>query len=199
MTVGDWNTLRHAASQGYADAIICLASIEIIERSNRPEVIGPLNEADAGRAVRILADAAFFRVQIFLTRAFAPVRRGDYHLRAAMDFLRAPGRLDEVTPVEDRPRYERAIALFHEAEADPALKLLSHMRHKSMAHLAIPDPSVPLPKYDELFAFARRCAEIWQELSYAARVVMIDIDHQIDAYRESADALWGKWEHDSRD
>jgi len=58
--VKDWNTLRQVACQDYSDGIVGLATIEIVECSNRPSVIGPPNDAEAGRAATIMRDAFSF-------------------------------------------------------------------------------------------------------------------------------------------
>lgn len=193
--VSDWGKLKAVAAQGYSDGILCLASIEIIERSNRPSVIDPLNEHEAGRAARLFIDAALFRLQMFITRAYAPVRHtGDLHLRAAIGFLEQPGRLMEETRLENRNELADAIRLFTKASRDPRLTLLKHMRDKMLAHWAEPDARLRLPMYHELFDFTKETCAIWERLSFGAGTVMIELDDQIDAYRESAEAFWSRWE-----
>ncbi len=193
--IDDWGKLREAAKQGYSDGILCLANIEIIERSNRPSVIDPLNRHEAGQAARLLIDAALVRLQIFVTRAYAPVRHADdLHLRAAIEFLQQPGRLAEERWPENRQNLAKAIELFGKAASDERLILLKHMRDKMVAHLAEPNSKLRLPMYDELFGFARDTCAIWEQLSFGAGTVMIELDHQIDAYRESAHAFWSRWE-----
>jgi hypothetical protein len=195
MAIKDWNTLREVAGMGYADGVTCLATIEVVERSNRPTVIEPLDRAEAGRAARILVDGALFRLHMFVTRAFAPASRGDdLHLRTAIDFLRQPGRLDEEKWPENKRRLQQAIRGFEAMENDPRLVKLKHMRDKRLAHSARPDENIEIPRYNELFGFTRATCAIWEHLSYGAGSVMIDLDHQVTAYIESADAFWGRWE-----
>lgn len=199
----DWPTLKQVAAAGYADGIVCLAAVELVERLNNPGVYGPINEAGAGRAGRLLADSVLFRLHIFLTRAYAPVAYGDdRHLRAAIEFL-TPERIaetqyygpdGELEPWVERQQYlAAAVQKFSELAKDPRLGRLKHMRDKMLAHWAVPDPDTPLPSYNDLFGFARDTAEVWERLSYGAGQVMIPIANQVDAYIESADAFWAVW------
>lgn len=190
--VVDWNTLREVASAGYSDGIMCLAAIETVERSNRPSVIGPLNEAEAGLAAKLLIDSALVRVHLYVVRAFSPVRKDDLHLRAAVNFLRdySAKEPDQM----QRAHLDEAIRLFDKADSDSRLTTLKHMRDKQLAHWANPTPGVPLPLYNELFEFTRRTCEIWERLSFGAGTVMIPLETQVEAYRNSADAFWGRWE-----
>jgi hypothetical protein len=195
MAVRDWNTLREVAAQGYSDGVVCLATIETVERSNQPGVYNPLNEADAGRAARLLVDSALTRLHIFVCRGFAPIRHpDDLHLRAAIDFLKQPGRLDEEHEQDHRKNLVKAVKLFDEADRDPRLARLNYMRHKLIAHMARYDEKVGRPTYDDLFGFSRLTTQIWERLSFGAGTVMINLEYQIEAYRESADAFWSKWE-----
>lgn len=193
--VSDWKRLKEVAGQGYREAILCLASIETVERSNRLGVIKPLQEREADRAARLLIDAVLFRVHIHVVRAFSPVRHGDdLHLRAALGFLRQPDRLFGVQCPEDRADLERAIALFDAAASDARLSSLKHMRDKMLAHWAKPNPDVPSPRYNDLFGFTRKTCEIWERLSFGAGTVRIELSTQIETFRKSADALWSIWE-----
>lgn len=191
--IQDWPALRQAAHDGYSDRIMCLATIEIVERSNRATVIKPINDANAGRAATILRDSALVRMHLYLVRAFAPVSRpDDIHLRAGIDFLR--DHLREEPNSQRRSDLCEAIRLFDAADAAPCLATLRHMRNKMLAHWAVPDATVRLPHYDELFEFARQTCAIWERLSFGAGTDMYPISSQVKAYRESADAFWARWE-----
>lgn len=194
MSILDWNTLRQVAAQGYNDGIVCLATIAVVERANRTEVIAPLEDEEAGRAAKLLIDSALFRLQMFVVRAFGIVRKNDRHLRAAIEFLERPGRLDEERWPERRVDLEEAIRLFNEVASDPALDRLKHLRDKQLAHFSEMNPQFPLPTYNDLFGVTRKTAEVWERLSFGAGTVLVKLDHQIDAYRESAEAFWGRWD-----
>lgn len=74
------------------------------------------------------------------------------------------------------------------------MRKLKHMRDKLLAHTARPDARIDIPRYNDRFSFARDTCAVWEHLSYGAGTVMIDLQHQVDAYTESADAFWAKWE-----
>ena len=155
-TVISWDDLREAAKLGYSDAITVLATIEVIERSNRPALLKAINDAEAGPAAVMLRDAAFLRVQLLVVRAFDPVRNGDdMHLRAVIEFLREPGRIDEEPSPGCRADLRRTIELFDAAAADPRLSVLKHMRNKEIAHWARFGDDKLRPRINELFEFAK--------------------------------------------
>ena len=59
---------------------------------------------------------------------------------------------------------------------------------------AVPNDGIRLPMYKELFEFTEMTCAIWEQLSFGAGAVKFEVSNQIDAYRESADAFWSKWE-----
>jgi hypothetical protein len=193
--VTSWEVLRKAAQDGYSDAITVLATIAIIERSNRPPLLEEINNTGAGPVARMLRDAAFQRVQMLVVRAFDPVNNADdMHLRSAIEFLRQPGRIDEEPWTDRRDDLIRAIDLFDTAAADERLSILKHMRNKELAHWARYGDDKVRPLIHQLFGFAQTTCLVWQQLSFGAGTVMVEVDHQIDLYREAAEAFWSRWE-----
>ena len=192
--INTWTDLREAAKHSYSDAITILATIAVVEKGNQLRVIEGLNAANVGRAVAMLRDAAFFRVQLVVVRAFDPVQRSDdIHLRAAVDFLREPGRISQERLPERQADLHQTIALFDTVAADPRLTALKHMRNKELAHWArYGDEDRPMIR--DLFEFAEQTCRIWERLSFGAGTVMVEVDHQIDEYREAAAAFWSHWE-----
>lgn len=187
--------LREVAVQGYADAILCLASIEIVERSNVSAVLDRVNDSGAGRAARLFIDGALFRLHLFVTRAYAPVRYpGDLHLHAAINFLKCNPAVIDDFPAEKRRHFTEAVKLFERALEDNRLAKLKQMRDKLLAHWAEPDLSTPLPRYVELFGFTNETCVIWEHLSYGVGTVSIELVHQVGPYRDSANAFWSRWE-----
>jgi len=195
VSVADWEELPEVAQAGFSDAMAAAGSIETVERSNRASIIDSLTDADAGRAAELLVDAALFRVHIFAVRAFdAPVRTGDdLDLRAGIDFLRTPGRIDEA-PDYRRADLALAVARFDEADADPRLPPLRLMRNKLLAHVARYDNNGNGPTYNDLFGFTGRVGLIWEALSNGAGIHTLSLASQAVAYTESAGAFWSPWE-----
>jgi hypothetical protein len=192
--VKDWADVRGVAKQGFNDGIVCLATIEVVERSNTPAVIDPLHELKASRAAKLLIDAALVRLHLYLVRAFARVSHDDdLHLRAAIGFLRTADLQAELPFVEDQDHIQRAIELFDISAADPRLAKLKKLRDKQIAHLALYDDS-DAPTYNDLFGFARTVATIWERLAWGTGIVSLSIDSQVVSYQESADAFWSPWE-----
>ncbi len=192
--VKDWSDVRNVAKRGFEDGIICLATIEVIERSNTPDVINPLHVADASRAARLLIDAALIRLHLYLVRAFARVSHGDdLHLRAAIEFLRRTDLTAELRFKENEEHIHRAIELFDQADHDVRLAKLKKLRDKQIAHLArYSDPEAPT--YNDLFGFAGDVAAIWERMAWGTGIVTLSIASQLISYRESADQLWSPWE-----
>lgn len=192
--VNDWQTLRKVAKQGFSDGIVCLATIEIVERSNRPSVIEPLSEAQASIAARIMVDASLVQLHLYLVRAFARVSHDDdLHLQAAINYLRRAD-LEEQEPYPPlRENLHKAIELFDIAQKDPRLATLKRLRDKRIAHLGGYDHT-DAPTYNDLFGFAHVVAEIWERLAWGTGIVSLSISSQIEAYIESAEAFWSPWE-----
>jgi hypothetical protein len=56
------------------------------------------------------------------------------------------------------------------------------------------DRTATNPNYTgELFVFAYLTCRVWEKLSFAARVVLIELEVQSRAYHRSADAFWSQW------
>lgn len=92
----NWNDLRHVAVRCLNDAVECLASIEIVERGNRPDTVDTMAKAGAFQAAIHMRDAALFRIHVIVCRAFAPVNNlDDRHTRTAIDFLRPTPKKDD--------------------------------------------------------------------------------------------------------
>lgn len=193
--VKDWETLRKVAKQGFSDGIMCLATIQIVERSNRSSVIEPLNQAQASRAARILVDASLVQLHLYLVRAFARVSHDDdLHLHAAINYLRTADIKEHVWHPPLRDDLRTAIELFEIAKQDPRLAELKRLRDKRIAHLGKYDEE-DAPTYNDLFGFAHVVAEIWERLAWGTGIVSLSISSQVEAYIESAEAFWSHWEH----
>ncbi|NTA46860.1 hypothetical protein G6L34_01975 [Agrobacterium tumefaciens] len=192
--INSWDDLREAAVQAYSDGISILATIEIVERSNRKQLLKKLDEVGAGPAVLMMRNAAFAQIHHLAVRAFAPTRRDDdMHLRAAIDFLRIPGTIEKAQDEEGANELRRAIQLFEEADKDSRLKALQHVRNKELAHWA-KFGNVDRPRINDLFFFCLDTCEIFELLASGTGSIMVPIQNQIDLYRDAAQAFWSKWE-----
>jgi hypothetical protein len=193
MAVKDWDTLRKVANTGYGDRVICIAMMQAVQQWNRREVTRPLQELDAGRTAHLLVHGSVFRLHIYVVRAYDPAKSADdQHLRSAIDFLRL--RMTEESSAVRREHFASAIRLFDEAQADPRLVHLKHMRNKLMAHLAIYEPKGDgPPSYGDLFDFTLLTAQIWNELALGAGDATDELDNVAEEYRAGSVQFWSRW------
>lgn len=192
--VRNWHDLKEVAAQAYSDGIAILATMEIIERSNRKPLLKRLADGHAGPAVQLIRNAAFAQIHHLAVRGFAPTRHDDdMHLRAAIDFLGIPGNIEKAHDERCVDELRKAIKLFEEAQNDGRLKALQHVRNKELAHWA-KFGVVERPRINDLFFFCLDTCEIIELLASGTGTIMIPLQDQIDLYRSSAEAFWSKWE-----
>lgn len=130
---------------------------------------------------------------LFLTmKAYSRVRKGDRHMRMAFDALRDDATRSMAGPF-DKHDLDTASHLWDRACTDPRLIPLTHYRDKHAAHIGDPDPDIADARIMDLFGFARLTAAVAEKLAAGTGVAMVPIDHQIDAFRESADAFWSRF------
>jgi hypothetical protein len=186
----DWNTLRGVARQGYQDGLECLASIDLLQRMNAAEVIARINKGRLAQTLDLIVKGTLFRLHVYVVRAFAKVQyEDDRHLASAIDFLRQPGRLDDIPWPIHRERLESAIRRFDLAIVDSRYQRLKLMRDKQLAHFAEYDRTGG-PTYTDLYEFAGVAAAIWEDLAFGSQVIMIEMELQMKAYRKSNDSFW---------
>jgi hypothetical protein len=188
----DWETVRTIATRHYMEGIDILASIATLERGNDPTVVAEVKTAKAGDAALLIQKALFGRVHLATMRCFDPERNGDEHLAVAVRLLKKPDVL-AVASSYGRPYLGQLISEFDRLSADPRLNELRHYRNKFVAHLSKPNPSTNLPQIKHLLGFAEETAHMMELLAFGTEVVLIKLDVQVEAYRESADAFWGRW------
>jgi hypothetical protein len=125
-------------------------------------------------------------------KAYSSTRRGDKHMRVAFDYLKDEAIRSQAGPF-DRDDLVEACRLWENASADDRLIPLKHYRDKHAAHIGAPDPDIADARIMDLFGFARLTSTVAEKLAAGTGVAMIPIDHQIDAFRESADAFWSRF------
>ncbi|MBZ3693262.1 AbiU2 domain-containing protein [Phyllobacterium calauticae] len=190
----EWNNLREAAALGYQDAVLSLAMVETVKRWDSPECKATLEEANAGRAAQLVIDGLLFRLHMFITRAFLPVRyEDDRHLKTAIEFLEREASLNNLQDAHDPERLKRAISAFNAVAQDGRLKRLKKMRNKQLAHMASYKEQ-NRPTINDLFEMAKLSSDIWENLAIGSAVILIDVEIQLRAYRRSADIFWSKWD-----
>lgn len=192
--ISDWKMLKAAAEKAYEDSLFCRAVVEIITQGNAPEVIRAVNADGSGAAVQIFWHSGHIAAHIFLARAVAPIRRGDRHLAAAIEFLRRPLVIEQRPAEKDQECLRTAVGLFDALAKDPAQKRLLHMRHKMLAHWSEQSPNVAPPTYDELYGLVAKVSEIAELVAAGSGAIKWPIDFELIRYRRSASAFWARWQ-----
>jgi AbiU2 len=191
--MSDIKTVREIAKTAFIDAVEILSIIEVLTASNKNGVTEKLNAAGAGRAAGHIQRALFTRLHIIVARHYTPLHKDDICAGQAFKLLRNEKLRDELAANDLGGRLGSAVDAWAACNADERLKAYMHVRHKMLAHLATPDPDIPIPMYDDVLAIARNTAGCINHLANGLGVVGLEIETQIPAQKESADAFWVPW------
>jgi hypothetical protein len=189
----DIKTVREIAATAFTDAVEMLSIIEVLNASNNNGVSGKLNAAGAGRAAGHIQRAMFTRLHIIVARHYTPLHKDDICAGQAFKLLRNENLRNELAANDLDGRIASAFDAWTACNADERLKAYMHVRHKMLAHLATPDPDIPIPMYDEVLAIARNTASCINHLANGVGIIRMEIETQIPLQRESADAFWAPW------
>lgn len=189
MAIADWDTFGRAATTGFEDAVTCGAIIEVLERGNTDATVDAVNAAKASRAADIIRDALFYQLIGMVARSFMAVRKpDDAHLRAMIDYLRAPP--DSATaPGSSLLEAAKFVGQFDALAASKNATAVLAIRNKEVAHLGeTQDENRPL--INGLFTLASDVMAIWEGLAHTAGVTTLSVESQLLAYTASADGFW---------
>ncbi len=188
-------TVLVVARKAYEDAAQIVGLLEILEASNTGGVNAALNSAGAGAAALQIQLSLIWRLQLLVARAYSkPVKKGDLHLRAGFELL-ADNAVRQRVIVNDLAKH------LHDAESrwkkscgDHRLSKIVTARHKFIAHLGEPAEEDEVPKFKELFDFARDTAAIMEQLALAIGFTMNGgLSNEIETFFESAKKFWAPW------
>jgi hypothetical protein len=185
--------IQKIARRGYNDAITALASVEILEAGNTPQVIAALSRRPAGSSLKIIRFALFSNLVLMVCRFFDPIRNGDQHLRVAVNLLQDPATRAAVGKKGNPVELEQAISLYAKADADPRQIHVRHVRNKELAHLSDRNPDIPRPLVIETFSFARDVAQIAEAMAFGAGVASVRLEAQLRVHRVGSAELWQPW------
>jgi len=186
--------LERAARIGFGDAVLCLATIALLERGNAKETVEAITIAQVGRAARLYREGILFRMHILVSRAFASSRYpDDAHLRAAVEFIERPDFSSFLGPRQNLADLKKVAIMFRELEKQAPVAPVFRQRNKELAHIGEYGDHVPRPLYNDLFALARQLAEIWSELAHASGVNGTRAEDEVPVYEKSADEFWSRW------
>jgi hypothetical protein len=91
---------------------------------------------------------------------------------------------------------EKAKAHFKKCKGDNRLNKIRHFRDKFTAHIGEP-MEIPLPKYKDLFSFAKETVTCIDLIAVATGTALVKIADNIDAKKEAV-AFWKPWTTQSR-
>lgn len=192
---GEWNKFRKATLHGYADGIDVLVSLDFVLQANTPAVTASIDRADAGRSARIMREALMERILLKVVRAYSKtIWPDDHHTKVAIEFLRRRGVLEEQTNQDQRTVLESAIAEFDRLATDERLLSISRYRDKSLAHIGLPDDTMPPPMAVDLFDFARETCRLWESLRLGADPHTLPMEFHVSQYRASTAVFWARWD-----
>lgn len=188
--ISDEAEFRDAALVAFTDAVNLHRYVAIIEAGNAPEVVASINEARAGRTATAIRQVLLEALIGKAIRAWLPVRKAsDRHLRAMVEYIENTGA--EALSSTPRPAdLEAAIVRFRAAEGAADLDLVSHMRHKQIAHLAQMDPGRRPPTFNAVFAVALTTAGILEQIAHGAGVTTLTVESQMGEHRADAARFW---------
>jgi hypothetical protein len=183
------------ARVAFFDAIDTLSCIEVLEASNRPEIIQSLAAANAGRAAELIEKALFGRVLMQVMTAFDPVRPDDFHLGVGMKLV-----ADKVPRIVLCKSKGTHLADIKAAERNWAkcvnfkpLDSLRTYRNKVVAHLSEYPADKDKPIVSQLFDLAKMTAKVAELLAHGTGIAAVSLESQVVPFRESSRALWERW------
>jgi HEPN superfamily AbiU2-like protein len=191
--MSDIKTVREIAKTAFIDAAEILSIVEVLTAANKNGVTEKLNAAGAGRAAGHIQRALFTRLHIIVARHYTPLHKDDICAGQAFKLLKDDKLREEVAANDIGNRLAAAIDAWAACNADERLKAYMHVRHKMLAHLATPDPDIPIPMYDEVLAIAKNTAACINHLANGVGIISLEIETQIPAQKESALAFWAPW------
>jgi hypothetical protein len=178
---------------GFMDGIEIRQIIEILRVQNEEGVNDALSKTDAATAAMMVRNSLFTRLVLLVSRVYAPPQKDDMHVGRAFELLMDNALKAEIETRGPEGSLDEALKTWEKLKADNRLPKVKQFRDKYTAHLGKPNPKIPLPEFQELFAFARETTVLLDQLARAtgARTEGLDIwDYQT---RESAEAFWAPW------
>ncbi len=184
--------VRKIADLAFGDAVEITSLIELIRRQNADGINAEMNKAGAGRAAMVLRNAMIARLVTLVARAYAPAKKGDLHVRVAVDIFRDNTTRQMFTSVaggkEKVADFEKRWLRCHGDHRKPAIK---EFRDKFTAHLGEPSNSDPAT-YKDLFDFGAATAELMESLALATGAIVAPIKSDPDV-TECAAKFWQPW------
>jgi hypothetical protein len=169
----DVELLRRISASGYTDAIEIMQLIQMVEMGNERPINEHLSKEEAGFAALMIRNSLLTRLHIWVSRAYAPVRKGDLHLRRAFELLKDKKVRREISVTGSEKELSEAEGLWDACLKDIRREPFLHLRHKELAHLGERDAEIALPTYADVFGVSRATAAAMEKLAHGTRVVTV--------------------------
>jgi hypothetical protein len=175
------------------DAREILVTIRVMECQNTGGVNERLSATGAAHAGMVVRNALISHLIIRIARIYSDARVGDLHLRRAFAILRDKQiRAEFEVDATSKTALCEAEGYFQERLKDDRRERIKHFRDKIVAHRGkLKD--IPMPEFEELFAFACATIEAIEKLAFAIKIARVRVKDKFDDAESVAEAFWHPW------
>jgi hypothetical protein len=185
----DADILREIAEQSVGHGIELLSHVELMEAQNNGGANERLAQAGLQNTAFVIRNAIMTRIVLMVAREFSVPRDTDRNLHRAVDLFGDPT-VREIFHKNLKAMTE-AEAYFKKCKGDNRLNEIRHFRDRYTAHIGEPKET-PLPKYKDLFSFAKETVICIDLIAEAAGIAVTKISDNNDA-KHQAEAFWKPW------
>jgi hypothetical protein len=178
--------LSEIVRQSLGHGVELLSHIELMEAQNTGGVNERLAKAGLQNPAIAIRNAMMTRIVLMVAREFSEPRFTDRNLHRAVHLLSDP-----TVRIFNQNAKAKTEAHFKKCKGDNRLNEIRHFRDKYTAHIGEPKET-PLPKYTDLFSFAKETVTCIDLIAVATGVANVKIADNIDAKQEAA-AFWKPW------
>jgi hypothetical protein len=181
--------LREIVEQSVGHGIELLSHIELMEAQNSGGINERLSKAGLQNAAIAIRNAMMSRIVLMIAREFSKPRETDRNLHRAVELL-SDATVQDIYKKNAKTMAE-AQAHFKRCMGDNRLNEIRHFRDKYTAHIGEPKET-PLPKYRDLFSFAKETVTCIDLIAEATGIAETKIADSNDA-KDQAEAFWKPW------
>jgi hypothetical protein len=185
--------IHKVAQIAFLEAIDCGATIKILSEGNGDSIANNLEKLQADLAAGLVQKALFGRLLITVMTAFDPVRKGDFHLRVAIELLTEPVIGILTQHGSDAELLGQALELWNQCLVHPQMGELRNYRNKEAVHLSDRPESVRDPLIGELLELANMMTRVCELLANGLKMVDLSLESQVLVYEKSARQFWKPW------
>lgn len=195
-TAGEPNqTIYDISDTAFTDAIEIRQLIVLLQIQNSGNVNGCLNRKSAGTAASIMRNALITRLVLLVSRVYDQSKyETDRNVGRAITLLADSAVKAEIASRGPPGSLDTTLDLWSKLKGDVRRERTKHFRDRYTAHIGEPNPNIPLPEFQELFAFARETTDLMWALARSTGARTQGIDAWDEELRESAEAFSAPWQ-----